>query len=167
MAFNVAIRPVDLVEAEAVYAMRRQPLVQRLTTAMPEDTLEQTERFQADLDPNDVVVRSVIAGLPVGMAGLDRGSGKSRQMARLDIKVHDDWHGQGLERSLMTHMLHEADEVLNLDRVQLDVMADNEWAIRMYERLGFEIEGMMRAAVRRPDGDVDVLVMGRLRSEIV
>jgi len=62
------IRPVHVSDAEAVYAIRRQPAVMRFTTAMPEDTLERTSRFLGSFGPDDRVVVAEAGGRIVGMA---------------------------------------------------------------------------------------------------
>ena len=52
---------------------------------------------------------------------------------------------------------------LDLKRVELEVFADNARAIRLYESLGFEREGLKRRDVIRRGGYGDTVVMGRLR----
>ena len=42
---------------------------------------------------------------------------------------------------------------LNAHRIGFDVTADNARAIRLYERLGFQREGLIRECWQRPDGD--------------
>jgi RimJ/RimL family protein N-acetyltransferase len=48
-------------------------------------------------------------------------------------------------------------------RIQLEVLKSNERAISLYRKLGFELEGVKRKAVRRDDGSFeDVFVMALL-----
>jgi putative acetyltransferase len=58
-----------------------------------------------------------------------------------------------------------ADRWLNLTRLELEVYTDNEAAIRLYERVGFEREGTMRQYAFRDGRYVDAYVMARLRPE--
>lgn len=51
----------------------------------------------------------------------------------------------GVGSKLMEIMLDMADNWLMLVRVELTVYCNNEQAIRMYEKYGFEIEGTRRA----------------------
>ena len=79
---------------------------------------------------------------------------------RLGIFVVDGYRGQGVGRRLMGAVLAAAWEQ-GLTRIELEVLADNARAIRLYESLGFEHEGRRRNAAhpRRPhaglprDGD--------------
>jgi putative acetyltransferase len=56
-----------------------------------------------------------------------------------------------------------ADNWLNLTRLELEVYTDNEAAIRLYERFGFEVEGTLRQHAFRDGQYVDSHMMGRLR----
>ena len=51
-----------------------------------------------------------------------------------------------------------------LVRVELEVFADNEQAIRLYEKLGFEKEGLLRMTTVRNGRYVDEYKMARLRN---
>lgn len=56
-----------------------------------------------------------------------------------------------------------ADKWLNLTRLELEVQVDNEGAIRLYKKFGFEIEGTLREYAFRDDSFVDVYSMARLK----
>jgi putative acetyltransferase len=81
------------------------------------------------------------------------------------VATHRDWGGQGIGTALMTTMLDLADNWLNLTRVGLIVFTDNTHAVRLYERLGFTIEGTMRRLAFGAGGWMDAHVMGRIRGD--
>ena len=56
-----------------------------------------------------------------------------------------------------------ADNWLNLQRLELTVFTDNEPAVRLYKKSGFEIEGTLRRHIFRAGKYVDVYSMARLR----
>ncbi len=62
-------------------------------------------------------------------------------------------------------VLNYAFTELNLFRIGLDVIATNDRAVHIYEKLGFRREGIMRLAVHREGHRYDVLHMGLLRDE--
>lgn len=94
---------------------------------------------------------------------------------------HIDWHARSAEVGLfigekaywdkgygtqvMQLMLRHGFETLNLNRIYLQVFADNLRAIRCYEKVGFVLEGRLRQAAYRRGAYQDVLLMSILRSE--
>lgn len=90
----------------------------------------------------------------VGYAGLDRGSDVSDVMT---IAAAPSRQGTGLGVRLMEWLL---DEAAGSEAVLLEVRADNEPAIGLYRRFGFE-QIQVRRRYYQP-GDVDALIMRRL-----
>jgi len=79
----------------------------------------------------------------------------------LGMGLLPDWRGQGLGRRLAQAALTKA-AAIGLERVQLEVYADNAPAIALYEKLGFVVEGKRRRA-RKLDGVyTDIVMMARL-----
>jgi len=79
------------------------------------------------------------------------------------MAVRDDWQGKGAGTALMKAALDQADNWLNLERLELDVYCDNEAGVRLYRKFGFEIEGTLRRFAFRGGVYVDSFVMARLR----
>lgn len=71
--------------------------------------------------------------------------------------------GSGLGRSVVSRVLKFSWEELNLRRIQLNVLASNERAIRLYKGCGFFEEGKLREAQFKGGQYVDVVLMGILR----
>ena len=76
-----------------------------------------------------------------------------------------DYRGKGYGSEALRLALRYAFDELNLERVGLDVIANNAAAIRAYERAGFRQEGVLRGAVLRDGQRHDRIVMGVLRDE--
>ncbi|MBK1614012.1 hypothetical protein CKO44_11090 [Rubrivivax gelatinosus] len=102
-------------------------------------------------------------GLVVGCAGLHPfAQMRRRHAAVLGIAVAHEAQGQGVGRALMQALCDWADRWAALLRIELTVFADNEPAIALYRRFGFETEGRLRAYGLRDGEYVDVLTMARL-----
>jgi aminoglycoside 6'-N-acetyltransferase len=87
--------------------------------------------------------------------------------AGMDISVAAEHQGRGVGsdalRTLARHLLEQRGHW----RLTIDPDAENERAIRVYERLGFRPVGVMRRYVRRPDGSYrDGLLMDLLPEEL-
>jgi putative acetyltransferase len=79
------------------------------------------------------------------------------------MAVRDDWQGKGVGTLLMQAVIDLADRWLNLRRLELDVYTDNEPAVRLYKKFGFEIEGTSIDFAYRDGQFVDSHHMARLR----
>jgi RimJ/RimL family protein N-acetyltransferase len=70
--------------------------------------------------------------------------------------------GRGFGRDALRIAVDYCWNHLNLSRLGLTVFANNERAIKLYESLGFDREGLLRDAVFIDGSWLDVVVMGRL-----
>jgi L-phenylalanine/L-methionine N-acetyltransferase len=79
------------------------------------------------------------------------------------MAVRDDWQGKGVGTALLQAAVDLADNWLNLTRLELEVHTDNEPAIRLYKKFGFNIEGTLAQYSFREGQYVDSHLMARLR----
>lgn len=73
--------------------------------------------------------------------------------------------GTGAAEAATFLSLDAAFGALNMQRVTCEVLAGNERALGLYERVGFRREGYLRSAVVNASERHDVVVMGLLRPE--
>jgi len=77
------------------------------------------------------------------------------------LGVDPAFEGRGVGRALMEALMEMARE-RGGSRMTLRVFAANERARRLYERLGFEVEGVLRGEFRLADGElIDDVFMAR------
>jgi RimJ/RimL family protein N-acetyltransferase len=104
-------------------------------------------------------------GRPIGAADLrEIDIENGRAAFGIAIGQKDEWgHGYG------TEALHAICDFgfgqLRLERIELDVYADNARARRSYEKAGFQVEGTLRHGHFADGGFMDVLRMSLLRGE--
>jgi RimJ/RimL family protein N-acetyltransferase len=86
--------------------------------------------------------------------------------AEVGIMIGDKsvWN-QGLGTEAMGLLLRIGFGILNLNRVFLQVYADNVRAVRAYEKAGFILEGTMRQAVYKNGKYGNIHIMSVLRSD--
>lgn len=88
------------------------------------------------------------------------------RVAELRIRIGDkDAWGAGLGSEACALLVDYGFRFLNLERIWLRVFAPNQAALRMYEKLGFVVEGRLRRAWHFRGVTDDVIVMGLLRDE--
>jgi RimJ/RimL family protein N-acetyltransferase len=72
------------------------------------------------------------------------------------------WRGQGLGRQMLQTVFDTAGKV-GIERVELQVYASNESAVKLYRKFGFVTEGV-KSRARKLDGQYDdIIMMARLR----
>ncbi len=90
---------------------------------------------------------------------------RRRHIGQIGMAVRDDWQGHGVGTALMEAAVDMAEKWLNLRRLELEVYTDNEPALRLYSKFGFELEGTLVQAAFRDGRYVDVYTLARMRPE--
>lgn len=98
----------------------------------------------------------------VGKANLQQFEGRRRHAGTIGIGVHDDFQGKGIGSALLAALIDTADNWLGISRLELMVNSDNPSAIRLYEKAGFEREGLFRAYTFRAGSYIDAIGMARV-----
>jgi putative acetyltransferase len=107
---------------------------------------------------------AVLDGQIVGCADVTQHKGRRSHVGSIGICVHDDFHGRRIGSAMMAALVEAADDWLDLRRLELTVHVDNERAIRLYRKFGFEVEGTLRANAFRGGTYVDAHIMARLKA---
>ncbi|MBU0467669.1 MAG: GNAT family N-acetyltransferase [Candidatus Omnitrophica bacterium] len=87
--------------------------------------------------------------------------GRGEFLILLDHLAQSKGYGEEASRLMLCH----AFEVLNLRRIYLGVRQDNKGAIKLYKKLGFVEEGVLRENVMRDFQTKNIIVMGILDRE--
>lgn len=88
--------------------------------------------------------------------------------AELQIMIGDiENHNKGIGTFAVKEMLRHAFYNLNLQRVELSVLCDNDRAIHLYEKCGFIYEGRKRNSNYKNGKYVDLLMYSILRQEFM
>ncbi|MBB3167031.1 GNAT family N-acetyltransferase [Simiduia aestuariiviva] len=99
---------------------------------------------QISLSVNDRPRRKHVATLGMGVSHAHRGTGVGSKLLHAALDLTDNW--------------------LNVTRVEIEVYTDNEQAINLYQKFGFEVEGTAKNYAFRQGRYVDALYMARLSS---
>jgi putative acetyltransferase len=156
-----AIEPEDMAEVTTVL---NQPRAVWGTLQVPYVGVAERLKRHNSTPAGHTRLVAVIEGKVIGMAGLHPADNPRRaHVASIGMAVHDDWAGRGAGRALLTALVDQADRWLNFRRLEITVYSDNARAIALYDRFGFEREGVLRAYAWRDGAYADCLAMARLR----
>ncbi|MBB3133399.1 putative acetyltransferase [Rhizobium pisi] len=161
---GVVVRAVRLSDAEEVTDLINLPGVRAGTLRPPYQTVEEVRKHMENPSPGALNLVVTLNGKIVGSCGLNRLAGRRQHVASIGMGVHDDFTGRGFGRVLLGAMVDAADDWLDVKRLELTVYTDNDVAIRLYEKFGFEKEGLLRSFGYRAGQYVDAYTMARLRA---
>ncbi|MBZ9784003.1 GNAT family N-acetyltransferase [Pseudomonas sp. REP124] len=150
---------------EGITALYHEPAFARQTLQMPFPSME---LWRKRIDPDNerkVQLVAVHQGTVIGNISMEQYVRVRRSHAgSFGMGVAVAWQGKGVGSKLLAAALDIADNWMNLRRIELTVYVDNEAAIGLYRKFGFETEGVLRDYGLRDGKWVDVLSMARLRS---
>jgi putative acetyltransferase len=162
---NLIIRRAEPDDHLALYEIFKNPKLYGGTMQLPYPSREVWRKRLAEPAEGSINLAAVVGDRVVGMLGLETFPNRPRRRhaGRIGISVDAEFQGKGVGSALMAAAIDLADNWLNLTRLELEVYADNEAAIHLYERFGFTYEGTMRQHAFRDGEYVDSNMMARLR----
>ena len=105
-------------------------------------------------------------GASIGTAGLVDASPEHRRATAFVVVGDGAFRGRGYGTDTMRTLCRFAFDAMNLAKVELEVLAGNERAVALYERLGFVREVHRRRALWVEGAWHDEYLMGVLREEL-
>lgn len=103
----------------------------------------------------------------VGFLSADRGfANRIKHSAYVVVGILKEYHGQGIGTSLFSKMIEWAG-MSKITRLELTVMTNNERAINLYKKFGFEVEGIKKKSMKIDDKYIDEYYMARVESDML
>jgi len=166
---KIYLRPLGLEDGDFLCQGENNEQVRHsLFLAFPVSPSEEREKIQRYISSQDTILFTIALkenDQPVGQAGFFRVDFVSRAAVfYLAILSPEHW-GTGIGSEATRLMVDYAFSTLNLNRIQLHVNAENLPAIKIYQRNGFQKEGVLRQAMYRSGKYNDFWVMGILRED--
>jgi ribosomal protein S18 acetylase RimI-like enzyme len=121
--------------------------------------------IQADSDsPTNLFLVAATNGRIAGFSRCE-GNNLKRTSHRVEfgVGVLKEFWGHGIGKNLLHESIHWADNHY-IRKITLSVLETNENAVKLYEKLGFEVEGILKDDKRLSDGNYyHTIMMGRIR----
>jgi putative acetyltransferase len=159
------VRPSMSTDIDAVTRILGGPLAAAGTLHIPYESPDvRRKRMESPQAGSYSLVACTPDGEVVGTLSLHVNPRPRRSHAAdLGMAVRDDWQGKGVGSALLMAACDLADRWLPVTRIELTVYVDNAPAIALYEKFGFEREGVLRQFALRDGRYVDAYSMARLR----
>jgi len=153
------VRATALEDCDALGAGMKVVVDERAWLATEEATADElAERFRKAIRGGETSYVLEEEGEIVGALGTHE---TTPGVQYLGMWVLPAYRGRGGGRMLMEALL--ADRPRDVHKIELEVWPENEAAIALYRKLGFEEEGLRRNHYRRRDGSLrSALIMARL-----
>jgi RimJ/RimL family protein N-acetyltransferase len=155
---SLTVEPANAADIPFIMSIERSPGYPALVGSY--DATEHRRRMEA---PTCTYFLCRNAGELVGFAVIrrdDDGMG-TVQLHRIAVSPPGNGYGSAFLRKICGWVFSEH----GFDRLWLDVLPSNVHAARLYGKLGFVREGVMRAALRVPGGRQDLILMSLLRED--
>lgn len=160
---ELKIRHAEPSDFAAIQETFAQPKATSGTLQIPYPSAEMWRERLSNRSADRPLLVALVDGKLVGNAGLELNTRRRRtHAAHIGMAVHDQYHNLGVGSALMAALIDQADNWLNLLRLELTVFTDNQAAINLYKKFGFVIEGTHVAYALRDGAYADVYAMARL-----
>ena len=160
----ITIRRAEPEDFEAFYRTYQDRDAYWGTLQPPYPSREVWKKRLAEPAEGSIIFVACIDGEVVGNAGMHANSNLRRAHAmELGMTVRSEHKGKGVGSALMRAICDTADGWMNVIRLELTVYTDNERAIALYRKFGFEHEGIHKAYALRDGVYVDAHFMARVR----
>ncbi len=162
MGVRPVVRPAALADDAALLDIDQRTWSPRWTPALEPDWTRRRRFFAGDDGPGGFLVAE-LEGVVVGYVALhqDIDLPSHAHVLTLDgLAVLPAAQGRGVGHVLVDAAVARAGE-RGARKVTLRVLANNDVARRLYERCGFEVEGVLRGEFHLDGRDVDDVLMAR------
>ena len=160
------IRKISIEDTEQISRIRRLNGVREGVLAVTSERIDVTANFIGSLSECDRALAAVENGEVAGMAVILKNKCSTRRhSAKLAVMVAPYYQEKGIGTALIKKIIQEADEVLDLKRIELLVLTDNVPAIKLYKKFGFKIEATRKNAAVKEGKFVDEYFMARINKK--
>lgn len=128
-----------------------------------EMSLEEEEKFIENVlkKENHLFIVAEVNDELVGTLSFAAGSRKRvAHVGEFGMSVIKEYWGRGIGTKLITYLLTWSKDSANMRKINLRVRSDNERAIGLYRKMGFEEEGLRKRDLFINDKFYDTLLMG-------
>lgn len=161
---ELKLLPLKREYLEFVREVRNDPEVNRYLFTDARISREEQERwYRRQLRDKKTLVFIALADVPVGYCQV-KNIDHANHSCELGFCVAPKHQDKGYGMASVKELINYATVKLNMHRLYLEVFADSEKAIKLYESCGFSKEGILRDKIFKDGKFRDVMVMSIVKS---
>lgn len=167
---RVVLRPVQAWDRERLYEITETIEVRALASGRPplplslEEVEARDKRWVEERNEDSAWFAIDVDAELIGICGL-HSIDHYQQLAEIGIRLGEDFRGKGFGQDAVRVLADYGFRHLNLMKISLRVLADDERAVGAYRKAGFVEEGRLRSHAWYDGARHDELVMSVLREE--
>lgn len=161
---GVHLRPLDVADAEALFAAHSDPETHRYWSSPAHQSIEQTARYIRDtIEMKGASCWAITesGGEALGRVALFE---LREGVCELGIVMRRDATGRGLASKALQLVGDYAFNEMNVHRLMADIDPDNNASISLFLRAGFQREGLLRGNWKTHLGVRDSVIMAKLKA---
>jgi RimJ/RimL family protein N-acetyltransferase len=168
---RVVLRPVQAWDRERLYELVETIEIRALASERPplplslEEVEARDKRWIDERHEDSAWFAIDVDAELIGICGL-HSIDHYQQLAEVGIRIGLDWRGKGFGQDAVRTLVAYGFRHLNLAKISLRVLADDERAVGAYRKVGFVEEGRLRAHAWYDGTRHDELVMAVFREEL-
>ncbi|RDH42611.1 GNAT family N-acetyltransferase [Zooshikella ganghwensis] len=133
------------------------------TLQLPFPSEQLWEKRLTQLDNGVYSLVAEVEGKIIGQLGLTvNPSPRRKHVASIGMAVSEEFQNKGAGSALLNAAIELSTKWLAIKCIELEVYTDNEPAIKLYKKLGFNIEGTAKAFAYKNGEYADVFLMARV-----
>lgn len=161
---EIQVRRTEPSDARSVKEIYECPNAFRGTLQLPHPSLDLWEKRLTHVPEHVYSYVALYQGEVIGNLGLEVCvNPRRRHVASLGMGVKDNFAGKGVGSALLQTAVELCDNWINIKRLELTVYTDNDQAINLYKKFGFQIEGESAAFAFRDGEYVAAYHMARIQ----
>ncbi|MDO9182594.1 MAG: GNAT family N-acetyltransferase [Bacteriovorax sp.] len=167
---EVSIRSANIEDAKATLNIKRSSILEEIhqlvTPSEFKTTLESEAKWiEKHLDnPYYIAIVAILNNEIVGL--IDFSNGENERISHtgdFGMSVDTSVRSLGIGTHLLQALIDWAKSTKKIEKINLRVHSDNEIAIGLYKKMGFDIEGVQQKDLKYGPGKyVDTILMGKI-----
>lgn len=164
---DITLRPLDIKDAEVLMELNNNKQISDFVVGTPTVvTISQQMQWMEKIKDEKNTRRWMICfeGKAVGtviLSSVDLNNG----VANVNIKILPDFQGMGIAKKALIMICDIAFDDIGLYCLTANVLSYNEKSKKLFQKVGFRIDGILRSRVVKQDNRYDLITLSLLRTE--